>query len=118
MLLLASFTVIGIIVSVAICLNATGPAIYAAIYVERLLLPNHTTLSAASLRIKWPAIYKRVNEAFDHEDTEQRELEIRRAFSVPSLLREIRTFQLLAVMFLLQLGTVFITLIVFNYSFF
>jgi hypothetical protein len=117
-LLLASFTVLGIIVSVVICLNSIGPAVYVAMYVERLLLPNHITVSASSLRIKWPSIYNRVDAALSIQDIQQREQEIRRAFSARSLLREIRTFQLLSGVFLVQLATAFLTLIVFNYSFF
>ena len=117
-LLLASLTTIGIIVSVVICLNSIGPAVYVTLYTERLLLPNHITVSASSLRIKWPAIYNRMDAALNIQDIQQREQEIRRAFSARSLLREIRTFQLLSGMFLLQLATVFLTLVVFHYSFF
>jgi hypothetical protein len=117
-LLIASLTVVGIIASVALGLNALGPAVYVAVYVERLLLPNHTTVSALSLSVKWPAIYDRVNAALSMQDVQQREQEIRQAFSVPSLLREVRTFRLLSAMFLIQLATVFLTLIAFNYSFF
>jgi hypothetical protein len=117
-LLIASFTVVGIFVSVGFGLSSVGPAVYAALYVERLLLPNHITLVASLLRIKYQEIYRLVDTALSIQDIQQREQEIRRAFSFPSLLREIRTFQALSGMFLVQLGAVFLTYFVFNYSFF
>ncbi len=117
-LLFACLTVLGIFVSLWRGLNSIAPAAYVALYVERLLLPNHITLVASLLRIKYPAIYDRLDAALSIQDIHQRQQEIRRVVSFRSLLRESRTFQALSAMFLVQLASFFLALIVFNYSFF
>lgn len=116
-LLFACLTVIGVFVSVWRGLNSIAPVAYVALSAERLLLPDHPTLFASLLRIKYSTIYDRLDAALSIPDIQQREQEIRRAVSFRSLLRESRTTQALAGMFLVQLASFFLALIVFNYSF-
>jgi hypothetical protein len=117
-LLFACLTVLGIFVSLWRGLSSIAPAAYVALYMERLLLPNHVTLIASLLRIIYPAIYDRLDAALGIHDIQEREQEIRRAVSFRSLLRESRALQVLSVMLPVQLASFFVALVVFNYSFF
>ena len=117
-LLLACFTVLGIFGSMRSGLKFLGPAVYAGLYAERLLLPNDVTLLASLMRIRYPAIYDRLNAVLSIQDIQQREHEIRHAISDRNLLRGFPVFRALSVLFLLQLAAFFLALIVFNYSFF
>jgi len=117
-LLFACLTVLGIFLSLWRGFVFIVPSAYVAMYAERLLLPNHVTLVASLLRLMYPATYDRLDTALNISDIQEREQEIRRAVSFRSLLRENRALQALSVMFLVQLASFFLVLIVFNYPFF
>src|SRR5215510_3765855 len=117
-LLFACLTVLGIFLSLWRGFVFIVPSAYVAMYAERLLLPNHVTLVASLLRLMYPATYDRLDTALNISDIQEREQEIRRAVSFRSLLRENPALQALSVMFLVQLASFFLVLIVFNYPFF